>query len=259
VARTRVALAAVLVVTAGAMVLPGGAVAKKAFHFTHRVSVSGQFVDRWTIDDPAECGLVGSGSVTVNYRTRKSVRVRALVDPHATGQGSRSGSWELVAPQGAFGQVTSIRSQRAIATVTKVDNTTQRPFADGAPCTSSQDYSACPNATLRRSLSDLTGYDRRRLVADLTAADFSQDGKGRLFNCHIGTVSGFSSPPALAGGTARGELLIKMPKLSTLMRRHVTHVTGTSHKATTSPGDHPDDATYTDDVTRTVTVTFTRL
>ena len=65
----------------------------------------------------------------------------------------------------------------------------------------------------------------------------------------------FSSPPSLAGGTHKGELLLKMPR-ARVLRRRLVKVTGSSHKhsAYTDGG-----VTLTDDVTRTVTVTFKHL
>jgi hypothetical protein len=34
---------------------------------THRVSVSGQFVNHWTMVEPVDCGAVGGGTVTVDF------------------------------------------------------------------------------------------------------------------------------------------------------------------------------------------------
>jgi hypothetical protein len=61
----------------------------------------------------------------------------------------------------------------------------------------------------------------------------------------------------VAGGTSKGELRFKMPKASTLRRSKLVTVIGTSHKSTTYGG--AGDTVTTDDVTRTVTVTFKRL
>ena len=83
--RTRVPIAVLLVacLTAIAVLLAtsAGAAPSKRFHYTHRVSVTGQLVDRWTINDPDRCGLVGAGSVTVNFRTAKAALARPYIDP----------------------------------------------------------------------------------------------------------------------------------------------------------------------------------
>jgi hypothetical protein len=100
---------------------------------------------------------------------------------------------------------------------------------------------------------ELLGYDRRRVTVDMPNVPF---GSGAL-RCGIGQLDMWSSPPALAGGTRKGELLFAMPKPSKLRRRRVVEVTGTSHKAT-SFGD-PGGTATSDDVTRTTTLTFTRL
>ncbi len=115
------------------------------------------------------------------------------------------------------------------------------------------DKSGCGTKALYRAKSEVQGYDRRRLIADLGSEEFGYT-RGREVACHIGELDLFSSPPSLAGGNRRGELLIKMPRASAL-RRRVLNVPGSSHKKSSST---EGDTTFTEDVTRTVTVTFKR-
>jgi hypothetical protein len=60
-------------------------------------------------------------------------------------------------------------------------------------------------------------------------------------------------------GTYGGLVQVKMPSPRSFKRRHTVTVTGTTHKSSSFGGSDPDEPKITDDVTRTVTVTFTRL
>jgi hypothetical protein len=220
------------------------------FHYSHRFVATGHFVDHWTIDDPRYCGSVGDGTLTVDFTSTKPGKALVVIDQTHNGEPNNTlGSWALLGPGDAFGHITDIRAKPATGTIDRVDNTTPRLPGDGNDC-GVNDKSGCGTRPLKRVLVDVSGYNRKLIKGDLFADGF--DG----VECGIGSVDGFSSPPALAGGNRIGELQIKMPKPSKLRQKVVT-VTRTTHKVTTS-GD-PGSATYTDDVTRTFTVTFTRL
>jgi hypothetical protein len=51
-----------------------------AVRMTHTISIRGELVDHWTIDDPHECA-VGDGTLTVRFRTTVAVRVKPFIDP----------------------------------------------------------------------------------------------------------------------------------------------------------------------------------
>lgn len=59
-----------------------------AVRMTHKISIRGELVDHWTIDDPHECA-VGDGTLTVRFRTTMAVRsnrpstLSPPVDPQA--------------------------------------------------------------------------------------------------------------------------------------------------------------------------------
>lgn len=252
--RARLAVVALVITVAG--ITPSVSQAAK-FHITHRVSVSGQLTDHWTVDDPQACGPVGDGTVTLTFHTKKTTRAKVVIDRGKNGAGNKLGSWALLAPQGPFHQITDIKSKPATATVTLVDNTSLRPppTGDCAPA----DKSGCGTRTLAGAQSSVGGYDRRQVFADLLGIDeFNRTSAGRTTACQIGAVGFFDSPAKLVGGSPTGALLVKMPSARTLARKRLVKVTATVHKRTTTPGD-PGSASYSDDVTRTVTVTFTRL
>ena len=220
------------------------------FHYSHRFVATGHFVDHWTIDDPRYCGSVGDGTLTVDFTSAKPGKALVVIDQTHNGEPNNTlGSWALLGPGDAFGHITDIRAKPATGTIDRVDNTTPRLPGDGSDC-GENGKSGCGTQPLKGALVEVSGYNRKLIKGDLFA-----DGFGDV-ECRIGSVDGFSSPPSLAGGNRIGELLIKMPKPSKLRRKVVT-VTATTHKTTTF-GD-PGSATVTDDVTRTFTVTFTRL
>jgi hypothetical protein len=240
-------------VIAAAVLLLGAPTAHAAkFHYSHRFVATGRLVDHWTIDDPQDCGPVGDGTVTLEFKSVKPSKALVIIDPTHNGEPNNTlGSWTLLAPGDAFGHITDIRSKPATATVDLVDNTTPRLPADGGDCGGGIDKSGCGSHSIKGARVEVSGYNRKLIKGDL----FGGFRPPRL-NCGIGNLDAFSSPPAVAGGNRIGELLIKMPRPSALKRKVVT-VTATTHKKTTF-GD-PGSATVTDDVTRTFTVTFTRL
>jgi hypothetical protein len=238
---------------AGAILLLSAtpAVAGK-FHYSHRFAATGHLVDHWTIDDPSYCGAVGDGTVTLDFSSAKPSKAWVVIDPTHDGEPNHTlGSWALLAPGDAFGHITDVRSKAVTGTVDFVDNTTPRLPADGGDCGLGIDKSGCGTHPLKGVRVAVYGYNRKLILGDL-------DGEFRSprLACGLGSMETFSSPPAIAGGNRMGELLIKMPKPSKLRRKVVT-VTATTHKHT-SFGD-PGSAIVTDDVTRTFTVTFTRL
>jgi hypothetical protein len=222
------------------------------FKYSHRFVATGHLVDHWTIDDPGYCGAVGDGTVTVDFSSAKPSKALVVIDPTHNGEPNNTlGSWTLLAPGDAFGHITDIRAKAATGTVDRVDNTAPRLPADGGDCGGGIDKSDCGTKPLKGARVEVSGYNRKLIKGDLLGG-FAPP---RLA-CGVGSLDGFSSPPSLAGGNRIGELLITMPKPSKLRRKVVT-VTRTTHKKTTT-GD-PGSAIYTDDVTRTFTVTFTRL
>jgi hypothetical protein len=250
---------ALLLVSVGATVAllaaSAGAAPQKAFHYTHRVAMTGTLVDHWTVNDPEDCGLVGDGTMTVKFRMAKSPKVRLVIDPVKNGEPNNSlGSWVLGVPVG--GGIGDLPYQPATGTITLVDNTTLRPRPSGGDC-GEQEKADCGTSPLVRGLSKVAGYNRRQLFADLSGVEFTRKGgHGRAVQCGHGQVAIFSDA-ALVGGTRRGELLLRMPSASTVAHRGVLHVSGRTHKHTSYAdcGAGP----CSDDVTRTVSVTFTKL
>ena len=100
---------------------------------------------------------------------------------------------------------------------------------------------------LRRPTLRLQGLDGGRLQFDVFANSFRDTG------CQIGTVTRFGDVDFF--GHTTPQLAVKMPSPKSFFRHRLVKVTGTSHDRRSSPDL---DATITDDVTRTVTVTFTK-
>jgi hypothetical protein len=226
------------------------------FRYTHRFVATGHLVDHWTIDEPGDCGVVGDGTVTVDFTSAKPTKTAPAIDPTHNGEPNNTlGSWVLFGRIDAFGHIGDIRGQPAVGTIDFVDNTTQRPRPSGSDC-GGIDKSDCGTHPLRKARVGVSGYNRKFIQASLDGVQFNY-ARGPALNCGIGAVEGFDSPPAIVGGTRFGLHLIKMPKPSKFAHQKVVTVTKTTNKKTTS-GD-PGSTTYTDDFTRTVTVTFTRL
>jgi hypothetical protein len=238
---------------AALFLLAATAAQARAFKYTHRVTATGHLVDHWTIDRPGDCGDVGDGTVTVDFASAKATKAWVGINETHNGEPNNTlGSWTLLAPGDAFGHITDISAKPATGTIDRVDNTSPRP--GDFPCDPA-DKSGCGTHPLKKAYVYVSGYNRKLIQASLEGFFFNRDG-GPEVTCGIGAVDAFGSPPALVGGNRIGQLLIKMPKPSKLRRKVVT-VTKTTHKKTTS-GD-PGSTTYTDDFTRTITVTFTRI
>jgi hypothetical protein len=241
-----------MIVGAAVLLICASAAQAGKFHYSHRVVATGHLVDHWTIDDPNDCGAVGDGTVTLDFRSAKPAKAWVVIDPTHNGEPNNTlGSWALLGIGDAFGHITDLPDKPAAATVDLVDNTMARPPSDGGDCGGGIDKSGCGSRSLTGARVEVAGYNRRLIRGDLSGGF-----RPPRLHCGIGNLEEFSSPPAVAGGNRMGALLIKMPKPAKLRQKSVT-VTATTHKRT-SFGDSGS-ATVTDDVTRTFTVTFTRI
>ena len=229
--------------------------------WTHRMTVvSGMLVDHWTFDDPSACGDFGDGTVTLTFRMIKHPRVALVLDPSHNGEPNNTlGSWVVGIP-GPTGGIRDMRAQPATGTLTLVDNTTQHPpDPNSSPCTP-PDKSGCDTRALARTAKSLVqGYNRHFLLADLSGVGFERRGSnGHGNTCRIGQSTLFTDGRLSGGTPLRGELLLKMPSVSTVKHRRVLVVTGTSHKLTSTP-DCGSGTSCSDDITRRVSVTFKHL
>jgi hypothetical protein len=208
------------------------------FPWTHRIAISGQFVNHWTVSDPTHCGTNGDGTVTVTFQNKKTIH--AVVTKYNYGDRT----WLLVGLY--FGQTTFLPLQPALASITTVDNSSAtNPYPDNT-C-DPIDKSHCGTKQLRRPTLHLEGEDGSHLKFKLLSNDF------RDTNCQIGSLHSFADVDFFGHKTP--ELLVKMPSARSFFRKRKVTVTGTSHNVFSGPDL---DATVTDDVTRTVTVTFTK-
>jgi hypothetical protein len=232
----------VTLVAAAALAATAGQ-ASARFPWTHRVTISGQFVNHWTVSDPGPCGTNGDGTLTVSFQNKRSIH--AVVTRYNYGDRK----WLLIGlTLDRFHQSTFLPPQPATAPLTAVDNTSpanQPPWLDSCDPI---DKSHCGAKQLRAPKVRVQGQDGSHLQFDLMSSDF-RDSTG----CQIGTVYRFADVDFFGHRTP--QLLIKMPSFRSFMRKRSVTVTGTSHDVKSFPDL---DATVTNDVTRTVTVTFTK-
>jgi hypothetical protein len=259
--RARLGIAGLLALAPGGIFLvvataPGMASQSRRFHYTHRVSMTGELVDHWTFHDSASCGAVGGGTVTVKFRMVSNPRIRLVIDPSKNGEPNNTlGSWVLGVPAG--GGIGDLRSQPASGTITRVDGTQPGPDTTGDGCTPI-DKSGCGTSVLSRPLSRVAGYNRRFLSADLGRVQWDRNG-GRSVSCRVGENTLFTDGRLTGGTPLTGELLVKMPPASVVAHRRVVTVTGTSSKRSSFAACGHSGMTCSDEVIRRVTVTFTRL
>jgi hypothetical protein len=219
--------------------------------WTHRItSLTGEYIDRWTLDDPEPCGLVGGGTVTVKFKLAVNPRVALVYSRFSSAEPSGYGSWIVGVPSAHGPGLTSGPLRRATGTITVVDDTVQRPPEPGDECPPAE-KSGCGTTALSRPMVRFSGYNRRFLTADLLATL-----RGRN-ECRVGQNDRFTDR-FFTGGTRLGELLLRMPSVSTVSRRRVLVLTGTTHKRTSSVDCDPN-GSCSDDITRRVTVTLKKL
>jgi len=255
--RARMAVA-LLLVCAGATLtaLSAGASPTGRFRYSHVVTVSGQYVDHWTMDEPYACGRVGDGTVTVKWRFAKVTKVKLFYDKFAGGPNGTYGSWVLGSPAG--GGVGHLPFQPGSGTITLVDNTTQHPPDPGDTCEEATPKSDCGTAALGLPIVEVSGHGKRLLVADLARVDFDRrGGNGRPAKCSIGQATTFRDT-FYSGRANEGLLGIPMASIAAVAHRRVVRVVGSSHKRS-GTSDCARGDVCTDDVTRKVTVTFSKL
>lgn len=252
---TRLGLACLAALAcAAAVAAPAGA---KPIRMTHTVSIKGELVDHWTIDEPDACGIVGDGTVTVKFHTTETLPVLPYIDPYQRTDFGHYGLWIVAVTIGANrDHVTGMPALASGGTITRVDNTTRRPQdpETTTPCPK-LDKSGCGTVPLRtgrrHTSADIGRVDKRRVSVSLGSEHF-QHPKGR---CGAGQME-FWSDHSYSGGLKTGELPVKMPTVSALKNRRLTRASGTSHKFTSFHD--PGDTSASDDVTRSATITFRR-
>ncbi len=256
--RVRLAKAALLgamvaAIFAGASVGTGASLrAAGGFKYTHLFTSTAKLVDRWTINDKSfpYCGRVGNGSITVTFRTTKAWRVTPIVDPTA----GLHGRWILaIGREGARG-IQDETPRPGLATVTSVDNTTPGPNDPNSEPCRAFDKADCGASQDKHAKVGVTGYDRRRIVVDVRF-NVPETGSHGV-RCFLGSLEGGFYDQRLGGDVRNGGIFVMMPNPQTFTRRGVVRVTGTSHKriSTRDRG-----LSATDDVTQTVTLTFTHI
>lgn len=227
-------------------VLPAVAVARApGWKMTHRITIEGEFVNHWTIDDPDECDPVGGGTVTFKFRTTVAPRVKPYKDTY------RGGGWNVAIPYGYKGHLLrGMKYVNASGTITRVDNTIPRPSSDpDAPCRALS-RAGCGTFPLEASALVDGEHNPRRITVE-TSSDLGTEG-----GCLMGDASSFDATRLLVGGNREGKVTVRMPRPSAFKRRLVV-LSGQTHQ--TSTWQDAGQERTTNDITRKVTVRFKRL
>ena len=247
--------AAALVAAAAAGVVAAAPATADAARLTHTVTIAGELVNHWSIDEPGPCGTVGDGTVTVRFKTTRRTAVLPYIDPFARALGGGYRAWIVAEPLGPGRRLfTDMGYVKATGTVTRVDNTVSKPPEPGdtEPCPPIE-KDACgtvPLGSARGTRAGIGRFDRRRITVN-AIGEFAP----RRGSCGFGQLE-FWADHRFVGRAAEGWLPVKMPSARKLKRRRVVRARGSSHKRTTFAD--PGDETTVDDVTRSATVTFRR-
>jgi hypothetical protein len=216
---------------------------------SHTVTIEGELVNNWTMQDEAGCGAstTATGTLTVKFRTTTPTRVLPYVDRFQRAESGRWGNWFIGVPLPP-GLLKHMPAVPVTGTITRVDNTVRPPPDEGDDCTNERATAGCGTFPLRRVRAGISGYSRTSIMADLGGGDFLYPRR----TCLAGRMESWSDHRFTGGPrNAEGELVVKMPRPAALKRRRVVRVRGSSHKRTAADGE-------INDVTRRVTVTFRR-
>ena len=232
----------------GRLRIPRGAAAVASpFRHTHLVSISGEFTNHWAINDSETCGPVGDGTLSVNFH--QTVPAKAAV------KYTIERRWAIADQVGPFNQVVFLPPQPVVGTITRVDNTEPRK-APGRDCEDADDKSGCGTSPLTDGEASVFAHvrDGSRIRVRMISDEFDP----ATGDCRIGSAELFGFPPELVGGLDRGAIAVRMPSAEEFARRNEVTVTGTTHDSRMERDDE-DGRTWSDDITRSVTVTFTKL
>ena len=235
-------LTGIAVVVASVLVIGACPAVAASRGMTHKVTISGEFVNHWTTSSKPECSALGDGTVTVRFRTSSATRVR----PYRYNY--RPGNWTVSIPHGR--NLQGMKDVKAPGTITRVDNTTPRPFPEGS-CTPSSRLGCGTFPLADKPVAHVNGYGNRHI--EVYFSNEFREGP----ECLIGEAQSWGGPKAVVGGGPEGQFLIKMPPESAFKRRRVVRLTGSTHRRSRF-SDGPLDI-GTNDLTRKATVTFTRL
>jgi hypothetical protein len=213
---------------------------------THKVTISGELVNHWTVSDDRDCAVVGGGTVSTKFKTIAPKRVRPIRNPH-------SGKWQILVP--VKNLYYGMRPEKASGSLTRVDNTTLRPPADpnAEPCEAEPPKAGCGTFPLKKPFAAVGSYDKSRIALDTIGFEL-RNPSNSLYACLDGDARVWDADQELVGGGPDGQVLLKMPSESAFRSKKTVTLTGTTHKK--SSFSEPDAPTTTNDITRKVTVTF---
>jgi hypothetical protein len=240
------------IVVIAALLLLGAATstASAAFHYTHKLTVKATFVDNWSLQSTGSCAPVGGGTVQLTLATTKATRFR----PIGRKKGAPAGPGRLNLGVPNFAQVIAMPVRKAQGTIVMTDNTVinqdpLRPFEACPPI----DKSLCGTHPIKKAFLLVGG---RSGTYKYLKAHASVDGS--FPDCQSGAFHNWSQYSPNSGGfDGLGTLQLGPTSAGKLMSHRHTVLQATDHKVTTTrDGDY---STITDDVTRTIEVTITKL
>ena len=196
---------------------------------------------------PRTCGPVGDGTLSVKFH--QTVPAKAAVEYTIERR------WAIADQVGPFNQVVFLPPQPVVGTITRVDNTQPRK-APGRDCEEADDKSGCGTSPLTDGEASVFAHvrDGSRIRVRMISDEFHP----ATGDCRTGSAKLFGFPPELVGGLDRGAIAVRMPRPEEFARRNEVTVTGTTHSSRMESDDE-DGRTWSDDITRSVTVTFTKL
>lgn len=235
-----------LICAAAILVIPAEA---SAFKYTHRVTATATLTDHWTVNDTRFCGDVGDGTFSAQLETTGSTRIRPFIDK----VGSRPvengvGLWILAVPGG--GGYTHMRSRKAKGSITLVDNSV--PTGPDCEPFAKRD---CGTFPAKGSFISIGGYNPRKLYGNVNITSKYLNNVG---DCLHGALGQWNWPRDVTGGDDKeGNMLFKMPSYKKFKKKRSLTLTKTDHMKSTTP--YSNTVTYTDDVTRTITIKIEKL
>ena len=251
-------LAVLLLGTAALAVFPAEAA---AFHFTNKLSMTASLTDNWSVSGGPICTPNGTGSVTLSLNTNGTTRFRPEFSKSGGRPvGTKLGIYVLAVPV-AGGTFTHMGPRHSSGSLTTVDNTTPLPDPTGEIKCDPIDKSQCGTAHIGHAFIEVAGYDPHELYGHATVLNQGFPG---ATTCQIGQYDNWipsGNPTASKNGKdAKATLFFKAPSVRSVRRKHTTVLTQTTHEVVTYTEQDADaPRTFTDDITRTITVTINKL
>lgn len=227
----------------------------QAFRYTHRLSVTAELTDNWTVRDTGECGINGGGTVKLTLTSNGLSRFRPIYDKKAARRvGVARGSLILGVPVGSG--VGAMTSRRSNGTLETSDESLAAPVADDPEIfCEDPDTSGCGKFDVVDARITIVGADPTHLYSNVAMPFGAFAGAS---TCQIGMLQDWSNPHA--GEVVPdpfSELTLGPTSLRSLKSHRARELTSTTHETTRT--ELSDESSVTDEITRTITVKISKL